>query len=388
MAMPSPSAVPTAKLSALCARKPASEARASHRYAAMGTSICPMARIVMMAIPLPRSVNMETDSVEYAPAIVSCVTARPLSAAIVKWTETRARRAMTAMTAPKRVTTAIACRLRCQLSRGGWGHGILRRQQYPGPQGEARDDGIITETYMALSDARCALRIASPAGATNVCGDGNRDMDNEECDDGNNIDTDACTNACENARCGDGIGPGEECDGGDECLNDCTLSARCGNGEVEDGEACDDGNQEDGDGCSRTCQPDAHCNIEGGKPEFAFVTLQPGTFRMGSARFDVSIPVHEVDVPAYQLMREEITVAEYRCCVNAGVCTPPDCVADTISDGWQACNYALGREQHPVNFVTWHNAMDFARWTGHRLPSEAEWEYAARSGVKIRTTLG
>ena len=57
----------------------------------------------------------------------------------------------------------------------------------------------------------------------------------EECDDGNDVDTDGCTNACRFARCGDGVmGPGEECDDGndvnsDACTNGCTQ-ARCGDG--------------------------------------------------------------------------------------------------------------------------------------------------------------
>ncbi len=81
----------------------------------------------------------------------------------------------------------------------------------------------------------------------------------EECDDGNNVNGDACTNNCTNAVCGDGItGPGEECDDGDAdmddgCLNDCTTAA-CGDGVVFTGvEQCDDGNTADGDGCDSDC---------------------------------------------------------------------------------------------------------------------------------------
>ncbi len=80
----------------------------------------------------------------------------------------------------------------------------------------------------------------------------------EECDDGNTINTDACTNTCKNARCGDGIvGPGEACDDGntintDACTNSCQL-ARCGDGIVGPGEACDDGNTNNTDACSNTC---------------------------------------------------------------------------------------------------------------------------------------
>jgi cysteine-rich repeat protein len=58
--------------------------------------------------------------------------------------------------------------------------------------------------------------------------------------------------------CGDGnVDPGEECDGGDNCADDCTLPPFCGDGNVDPGEECDDGNSTDGDGCSAACAEEA-----------------------------------------------------------------------------------------------------------------------------------
>jgi cysteine-rich repeat protein len=90
------------------------------------------------------------------------------------------------------------------------------------------------------------------------CGNGQLD-DGEECDDGNQDDTDACTNACKNAVCGDGItGPGEECDDGNDSNNDACVAgcknAVCGDGFVGPGEACDDGNQINTDACTSECK--------------------------------------------------------------------------------------------------------------------------------------
>ena len=93
-------------------------------------------------------------------------------------------------------------------------------------------------------------------------------LDYEACDDANINPLDACTNACDVARCGDGfaredIAEGEDgfegCDDGnlvqtDACLNDCAV-ARCGDGQIHAGvEACDDGNQNDSDGCDNSCR--------------------------------------------------------------------------------------------------------------------------------------
>lgn len=94
-------------------------------------------------------------------------------------------------------------------------------------------------------------------GAT--CGNGIR-ISPEECDDGNNIDNDNCTNQCRVARCGDGVvrSGSEQCDDGngadnDACTNKCVL-ARCGDGIVRAGvEQCDDGNTNDNDGCTNSC---------------------------------------------------------------------------------------------------------------------------------------
>jgi cysteine-rich repeat protein len=97
-----------------------------------------------------------------------------------------------------------------------------------------------------------------------ICGDNHVD-EGEECDDGNAVNEDSCTNECKIPRCGDGfVQPGEECDDGnyddtDGCVAGC-VAATCGDGFVQAGvEDCDDGNTEDGDACSSTCKAGAGC---------------------------------------------------------------------------------------------------------------------------------
>ncbi len=112
--------------------------------------------------------------------------------------------------------------------------------------GEECDDGN------AINEDACTNECQVP-----TCGDGFT-QEGEECDDGNTLDSDECTSECLFATCGDGyIQPGESCDDGndvddDSCTNDCRL-ASCGNGALDDGEQCDDGNTEDDDGCSSHC---------------------------------------------------------------------------------------------------------------------------------------
>ena len=78
----------------------------------------------------------------------------------------------------------------------------------------------------------------------------------EACDDGNDIDIDACRNTCEAARAAMGRGPGEGCDDGnlnpaDDCVD--RQPASCGDGRIQPGELCDDGTDDDTDACTNRC---------------------------------------------------------------------------------------------------------------------------------------
>jgi len=114
--------------------------------------------------------------------------------------------------------------------------------------GEACDDGNTSNTDACTN--LCAL-----AG----CGDGFVQAGVDACDDGNTSNTDACTNLCALPRCGDGfIQAGvDACDDGnlvndDACTDLCAL-ARCGDSIVQAGESCDDGNMVDTDACTNLC---------------------------------------------------------------------------------------------------------------------------------------
>ena len=105
-----------------------------------------------------------------------------------------------------------------------------------------------------------------------------------------------------------------------------------------------------------------------------------GTFWMGcNAALDKSCQAaekaqHEVEVTqAYWLGVYEVTVAQYKDCVDAGKCSAP-----AGSSASEANWNKAGREQHPVNFVSWSKALAYCQWVGGSLPTEAQWELAAR----------
>ncbi len=107
-----------------------------------------------------------------------------------------------------------------------------------------------------------------------------------------------------------------------------------------------------------------------------WVRIPGGSFNMGSEdedSWDSEQPVHRVTVPTFEMAKTQVTVEQYKACVDAGACTAPDT--------GDYCNWGQSdRGKHPINCVNWHQAQAYAKWAGGRLPTEAEWEYAARSG--------
>jgi formylglycine-generating enzyme required for sulfatase activity len=118
-----------------------------------------------------------------------------------------------------------------------------------------------------------------------------------------------------------------------------------------------------------------------------WVSLPAGSFMMGSATSKEvdEKPVHRVTLKAFAMLKTEVTVGQYRACVNAGSCTKP--TPQDSSDSYKKYyNWGSSRgDSHPINGVDWKQAKAFCAWIGGRLPSEAEWEYAARSAGKRQT---
>lgn len=88
-------------------------------------------------------------------------------------------------------------------------------------------------------------------------------------------------------------------------------------------------------------------------------------------------PPRRVEVDAFDLDAVEVTTAAYAVCVTGGGCEKPG--------SGDACNWGVsGRERHPINCVNWSQATAYCAWAGKRLPTEDEWEFAAR-GTASRT---
>jgi formylglycine-generating enzyme required for sulfatase activity len=106
------------------------------------------------------------------------------------------------------------------------------------------------------------------------------------------------------------------------------------------------------------------------------VLVPAGNFVMGSARGDLDErPIHSVYLDDYYIDKYEVTNVLYEECVRVGVCKAP-VRADSFT---QSSYYGNPRyNDYPVVYVDWNMAKDYCEWRGADLPTEAQWEKAAR----------
>lgn len=127
--------------------------------------------------------------------------------------------------------------------------------------------------------------------------------------------------------------------------------------------------------------PDGEYCVDGtcSSPPNGMAAVPAGVFVMGcNEELDDDcdndeFPAHEVQLDAFAIDRYEVTVDDYTTCMNAGGCSIP--AYDYVSCvDWSAPEYGL----HPIDCISWLQARAYCTWRSKRLPTEAEWEMAAR----------
>ena len=202
---------------------------------------------------------------------------------------------------------------------------------------------------------------------------------NSTCNDGLEC---ATTGVCVSSSCSDGDADcpcygNATCNDGLICGNDGRCHPEGGATSTTTG-----GNDTTGDpGDSTTEGSDSGGGDPGcGNVPDDMVCVPAATFEMGTDLMTLDgdpvqpyeNPAHEITISSsFWIDLTEVTAGDYAMCWGAGVCSIPVAGGDHT---WAVA----GEEDHPINGVTWYQASDYCTWAGKRLPTEAEWELAAR----------
>ena len=142
-------------------------------------------------------------------------------------------------------------------------------------------------------------------------------------------------------------------------------------------------------GCS-TAQPQLTVPWDTHAPE-GMVLIPAGEFEMGSNhQHPNERPAHTVYVDAFYMDIYETTNAQFKVFIDENPQWQKHNIKAEYHDGyylrlWDGNNYPKGQANYPVIYVSWYAAMAYAKWIGKRLPTEAEWEKAARGGLVNKT---
>ena len=121
-------------------------------------------------------------------------------------------------------------------------------------------------------------------------------------------------------------------------------------------------------------------------PPKGMVLIPAGEFQIGSGDFNNEHPVRTVYVDAFYMDATEVTNAQYKAFLLENPCWQKGRIDSRFATAhylkhWSGNNYPSGKGNHPVRYVSWYAAMAYAAWAGKRLPTEAEWERAARGSL-------